>query len=100
MRPAVMSVSMGLRSGIARDHSAMKRFEIITEADARQLPHSASVALTRGGHITPLAADTLRERRITVVQEGTVSADEASLVPVLQIRSVAVGSDHTGGALR
>ena len=56
--------------------------------------------LKRGGHITPLAADTLKDRRITVVREGSVSADEASLVPVADIRSLAVGSDHTGVALR
>ena len=48
----------------------MKRFEIITEADARVLPRGETVMLARGGHITPLAQDTLKERRITVVREG------------------------------
>jgi ribose 5-phosphate isomerase B len=78
----------------------MKRFEIITEADARVLPMGDTVALANGGHVTPLAQDTLRERRITVVAERTASADASSLVPKADIRVVAVGSDHTGIALR
>ena len=78
----------------------MKRFDIITEADARVLERGESVTLARGGHVTPLAADTLRERRITVVREGAASADEASLAPVADVRSVAIASDHTGVKLR
>lgn len=78
----------------------MKEFEIITEADARVLTRGETVVLKRGGHITPLAADTLRDRRVTVVREGSVSPDEASLVPASEIRSVAIASDHTGVLLR
>src|SRR5438105_8810665 len=78
----------------------MKRFDIITEADARVLPRGETVVLATGGHVTPLARDTLAERRVTVVPEGSVSADEASLAPVADMRSIAVGSDHTGVALR
>lgn len=78
----------------------MKKFEIITEADARVLERGESVVLTARGHITPLAMDTLRERRIAVVREGTVGQDERSLVPVADIRRLAIGSDHTGVALR
>ena len=78
----------------------MKRFDIITEADARVLGRGETVMLARGGHVTPLAQDTLAERRITIVHEGRVSADEASLVPVADIRTVAIASDHTGIALR
>jgi ribose 5-phosphate isomerase B len=78
----------------------MKTFDIITEADARVLPRGETVMLTRGGHVTPLAQDTLRERRITVVHEGQASDDDRSLVPRADIRSVAIGSDHTGIKLR
>ena len=78
----------------------MKRFEIITESDARVLERGETVELAKGGHITPLAQDTLNERRVTVVREGRVSEDEASLAPRADIRSVAIGSDHTGVALR
>ena len=78
----------------------MKEFEIITEADARVLPAGETVALKRGGHITPLAQDTLNERRVTVVHQGRVSAAAAALAPRADIRSVAVGSDHAGATLR
>src|SRR5439155_26128602 len=78
----------------------MQRFDIITEADARVLPLGATVMLARGGHITPLAADTLKERRVRIVREGGVTDDEASLAPRGEIRSIAIGSDHTGVALR
>jgi ribose 5-phosphate isomerase B len=78
----------------------MKRFEIITETDARVLERGESVMLARGGHITPLAQDTLNERRVTVVLEGRVSSADASLVPRADIRTVAIASDHTGITLR
>ena len=78
----------------------MTVFEIITEADARVIPRGETVTLARRGHITPLAEDTLRERRITVVREGMASLDEAALAPKADIRTVAVASDHTGVALR
>jgi ribose 5-phosphate isomerase B len=77
----------------------MKKFDIITEADARVLARGETVELTRGGHITPLAADTLKERRITVVREGQVSAADAALAPP-DVRTVAIASDHGGVALR
>ena len=78
----------------------MKTFEIITETDARVLARGETVTLARGGHITPLARDTLEERRITVVREGQASADEAALAPRADIRSLAIASDHAGVRLR
>jgi ribose 5-phosphate isomerase B len=78
----------------------MKRFDIITEADARVLARGESVVLARGGHITPLAQDTLKGRGVTVVHEGRASADEAALAPRADIRTVAIASDHTGIKLR
>jgi ribose 5-phosphate isomerase B len=78
----------------------MKKFEIITETDARVLARGETVELARGGHITPLAADTLRERRVTVVRDGQASADEASLAPRAEIGTVAIASDHGGVQLR
>lgn len=78
----------------------MKRFEIITEADARVLPVGGTVQLAKGGHVTPLAHDTLRERRITVISDVVVSADAASLAPKADVRAITIGSDHTGIALR
>jgi len=78
----------------------MKTFDIITEADARVLQQGETVMLSRRGHITPLAMDTLRERRISVVQEGRAAPEDLGLVPPADIRTVAVASDHTGIALR
>jgi ribose 5-phosphate isomerase B len=78
----------------------MKRFDIITEADARVLPPGQPVQLARGGHVTPLAQDTLRERRITVVAEDQVAAEAAALAPAADVKTLVVGSDHTGIALR
>lgn len=78
----------------------MKRFEIITETDARVLEPGSRVTLVRGGVITPLARDTLRALRIEVVEEGQVDPDVASLVPPAEIRIVAIACDHTGLSLK
>jgi len=77
----------------------MKSFDIITEADARTLEIGSSVALKPGGHVTPLAADTLRARRITVLS-GVAEASLDGLAPVADIKSIAIGSDHSGVALK
>ena len=74
----------------------MKRFEIITEAEARQLEPGSTVALAAGGQVTPLAQDTLTARRITVVRAGAITQEELSRYLVRPARSVAVGSDHSG----
>jgi ribose 5-phosphate isomerase B len=77
----------------------MRRFSMITEADARVLEYGSTVVLVAGGHITPLAHDTLKERRVTIVREGT-DVDAESLAPPSEIRTVAIASDHTGVALK
>jgi ribose 5-phosphate isomerase B len=78
----------------------MKRFDFITESDARVLPPGEPVMLARGGQVTPLANDTLKERRIAIVHEGRPSVDDAALVPAADVRSIAIASDHTGVKLR
>jgi ribose 5-phosphate isomerase B len=77
----------------------MKRYDIITEADARTIDIGSSVALSRGGHVTPLALDTLRSRKVTVLRE-VMDADLDGLPPPADIRRVAIGSDHAGVALK
>jgi ribose 5-phosphate isomerase B len=77
----------------------MKSFDIITEADARELEIGSSVALKPGGHVTPLAADTLKTRRVTVLS-SVVEASLDGLAPVADIKSIAIGSDHSGVALK
>ena len=64
-------------------------------------PSASVVELTPGGHVTPLAQDTLRARRVTVVPAG--SSDPflpPDLAPVADVRRIAIGSDHTGLALK
>ena len=79
----------------------MKRFDIITETDARSIDIGATVELSAGGHVTPLAKDTLAARRVTVIPAG--SADwslPADLAPAADIRRVTIGNDHTGVSLK
>jgi ribose 5-phosphate isomerase B len=77
------------------------RFPIITESDARLLEPGSTVELERGGHVTPLAWDTLRARRVTVVPAGTVDPTlPEDLAPVTPVARVAIGADHTGLALK
>lgn len=71
---------------------------MITEADARVLEPGSTIVLVAGGHITPLAKDTLNARRISVTSEGVV--DDASLAPRADIRTVALAGDHTSLALK
>jgi ribose 5-phosphate isomerase B len=77
----------------------MKRFQMITEADARVIEYGSTVTLVAGGHVTPLAADTLKARRVSVVRESG-GADDASLAPRADIRTVAIAGDHTSVALK
>lgn len=77
----------------------MKSFDIITETDARTLDLGSTVTLKPGGHVTPLAADTLKARRITVLS-GIAEASLDGLAPVADIKTLAIGSDHSGVALK
>jgi ribose 5-phosphate isomerase B len=75
-----------------------KRFDIITEADARVLEPGSTVRLSARGHVTPLAQDTLRSRRIAVVFEDGRALDGAP--GQAAVSSVAIGSDHVGFDLK
>ena len=77
----------------------MKRFDLVTEADARMLEIGTTIELLPDGHITPLARDTLRARRITVV-EAPGSAETTQLAPRDPIERLAIGCDHRGLALK
>jgi ribose 5-phosphate isomerase B len=79
----------------------VRQFDIITEADARRIEPGTSVELRAGGHVTPLAADTRKARRITVVPAGSIDpALPADLAPAAPVRRVVIASDHTGVGLR
>jgi ribose 5-phosphate isomerase B len=77
----------------------MKRFQMITEADARVIDYGSTVTLVAGGHVTPLAADTLKARRVSVIRDSG-DADDASLAPRADVRTVAIGGDHTSVTLK
>ena len=80
---------------------ATRRFAIITESDARLIEPGSTVELERGGHVTPLAQDTLRARRVAVVPAGSVDPSvPADVAPVFPVRRVTIGCDHTGLALK
>ena len=80
---------------------ALKRFDIITEADARTLAIGQTVELAAGGHVTPLARDTLAARRVTVIPAGSSDSSlPADLAPAADVRRVTIGSDHTGLAMK
>ena len=81
----------------------MKRFQMVTEADARALEYGSTIVLVAGGHITPLAHDTLKARRVSVVRDSVhPDADQSveRLAPAAQIRIVAIAGDHTSVALK
>jgi ribose 5-phosphate isomerase B len=72
---------------------------MITEADARVLEYGSTVVLVPGGHVTPLAQDTLRARRVSIVRDGA-DADTAALAPRADVKTIAVAGDHTSLALK
>jgi ribose 5-phosphate isomerase B len=80
---------------------ATLRFSLISEAEARRIDPGSTVELEAGGHVTPLARDTLRERRVTVVRAGSVDPElPDDLAPAMPVASVAIGSDHAGVELK
>jgi ribose 5-phosphate isomerase B len=96
---ALMCLEHALHARVTYRSRPMKRFEMITEADARVLEYGSSVVLVAGGHVTPLALDTLKARRITVVREG-VDVENERLAPPREIRTVAIAGDHTSVSLK
>lgn len=80
---------------------ASRRFALISEAEARQIEAGTTVELERGGHVTPLAWDTLKAKRVTVVPVGSVDPSlPPDLAPVSEIKRVALGADHSGVKLK
>ena len=73
---------------------------MITEADARVLEYGSTVVLVAGGHVTPLAHDTLQARRISVVREGADRRRRGAGAARPTIRTVAIAGDHTSLALK
>lgn len=72
---------------------------MVTEADARVLDYGSTIVLVAGGHVTPLALDTLQARRIVLVRESG-DPDTDALAPAADIRTVAIAGDHTSLTLK
>jgi ribose 5-phosphate isomerase B len=72
---------------------------MITEADARVLEPGTTIVLVAGGHITPLAKDTLNARRVVVISDA-IGDDATNLAPRADIRTVALAGDHTSLTLK
>jgi len=80
---------------------AAQRFAFIGEAEARAIAIGATVELEPGGHVTPLAWDTIRAKRIAVLGAGHADPTlPPDLAPVTPATRVAIGADHTGIALK
>jgi ribose 5-phosphate isomerase B len=78
-----------------------RQFKFIGETEAQRIDVGSTVELERGGHVTPLAQETLRARRVTVVRAGSLDPTlPADLAPVAAIAKIAIASDHTGVALK
>jgi ribose 5-phosphate isomerase B len=75
---------------IARDESSKM---VITEDDVRGLEEGARLRIAEGARLTPLAADIVRERGIELVRRAQRRGSRAS-------KSVAVGADHGGYAMK
>ncbi len=76
----------GQQKEFARDESSKM---VITEEDVRGLEEGSRLRIAEGAHLTPLAADIVRERRIELVRRVPRRGSRES-------RTVAVGADHGG----
>lgn len=76
----------GGEQAVARDESSKM---IITEDDVRGLEDGARLRIAKGAHLTPLAADIVREKRIELVHRVPRRGPRDS-------KLVAVGADHGG----
>ena len=76
----------GSEQAVARDESSKM---VITEDDVRGLEDGARLRIAKGAHLTPLAADIVREKRIELVHRVPRRGSRDS-------KLVAVGADHGG----
>jgi len=87
-KPAAQSSTSG--PAVTRDESAKL---VITEDDVRGLERGAVLRIAEGARLTPLAADIVNDRGIEVVRRVPRSG-------LKQIRTIAVGADHGGYAMK
>jgi ribose 5-phosphate isomerase B len=83
----------------ARDNSRSPR-PAVTEADVLASPPGGHLSVPAGAMITPLARDTALDRRIELVREPDSLANTASTPGSMADRTVALGGDHGGYAMK
>ncbi|MFL6285879.1 MAG: ribose 5-phosphate isomerase B [Pyrinomonadaceae bacterium] len=92
----VIDVAPSARAGEtpARDYTHDESSKsVITEDDVRSLPEGARLRVAESAHLTALAADIVRERRIELVRRAPRRGARAEKI-------VAVGADHGGYPLK
>jgi ribose 5-phosphate isomerase B len=73
----------------------------VTEADVLGVPHGGQLQIAAGAMITPLARDTALDRHVELVREPGASSQPVANSPGDSSgRSVAVGADHGGYAMK
>ena len=85
-----LSVSSSSTPSVTRDESAKL---VITEDDVRGLERGAVLRIAEAARLTPLAADLVTERGIEIVRRVPRSGSN-------QHKSIAVGADHGGFAMK
>ena len=76
----------GGEAPVARDESSKM---VITEDDVRGLENGARLRIAKGAHLTPLAADIVRDKQIELVRRVPRRGSRDS-------KLVAIGADHGG----
>jgi ribose 5-phosphate isomerase B len=72
----------------------------VTEADVLAVPSGGKLSVPANAMITPLARDTAIERRVELVQEPEAVLEAERKVASSSSRSVALGADHGGYAMK
>ncbi len=88
--PMVSEPQAAQEPAFTRDESSKT---VITEDDVRGLEDGASLRVAENARLTPLAADMVRERRITLIRRTPRRGSRAEKI-------IAVGADHGGYALK
>ena len=93
----VLLRTLGLEQG--PESQASPRRQTITEADVLAVGRGGNLSVPADAVVTPLARDTALDRRVTIRQEGVV-ATEAGAPRASAARTVALGADHGGYAMK
>jgi ribose 5-phosphate isomerase B len=84
----------------ARQSSSPASRRAITEADVVAVPMGGRLEVPSEAMITPLARDTALERRVELVEERAAAPERRSPAPSAGDRTVALGADHGGYAMK